>query len=152
MSRKPKSFITPGELEHDILATVFGHADGGISRDILDDRILAKCQAHWADLTGNLSQHSFPVRVRGDRMDVLVEKAVYRQEFQLFGTDILKRINVLTGGALRQIRADPGRITYDVRRPDQPGGYRPVLRKAPADFNEGQRALLDGLVKMDTML
>lgn len=132
---------TSGDLEAEIVAAVFGE----LAPEIQDERWLAKCQAFWPDIAGNLSKHSYPVKLRGDRLDVLVEKAVYRQEFQLLSREILKRINATLGTKIARMKVDPGRIEWKTTREHAMDPYRPEKMKTPEELNEGQRALLDGL-------
>ncbi|MCR9143553.1 MAG: DUF721 domain-containing protein [bacterium] len=129
------------ELEAEIIAAVFGE----LGPELQEQRVLAKCQALWPELAGTLSKHSYPVRVRGDRLEVMIEKAVYRQEFQLLSREILKRVNAATGARMKRVKVDPGRIEWQSAKEFQEDPYRPQLRKDPAEFNEGQRTLLDGL-------
>lgn len=129
------------ELESELVAAIFGE----VAPEIHEQRLLAKCQAFWPDLAGNLSKHSYPVRVRGDRLDVHVEKAVYRQEFQLLSREILKRINATTGANMKRIKAEPGRIEWQTTREFREDPYQPQQWKDPSELNEGQRTLLDGL-------
>lgn len=130
----------PG-LEAEIVAAVFGE----LGPELQEQRVLAKCQSFWPDLAGNLSKHSYPVRVRGDRLEVTVEKAVYRQEFQLLSREILKRVNAVTGAKMKRIKVDPGRIQWGDAREFREDPYQPKMHKDPSELNDGQRELLDGL-------
>ncbi|MEQ9362726.1 MAG: DUF721 domain-containing protein [Leptospirales bacterium] len=140
-ARKPDDSRNRPQLEAEIVATVFGE----LGPELQEQRFLAKCQAFWPDLAGTLSKHSYPVRVRGDRLDVMVEKAVYRQEFQLLQREILNRVNAATGAGLKRIKVDPGRIEWQQAKEFQQDPYKPRRLKDPSELNDGQREILDGL-------
>ena len=131
----------PGELEAEILAEVFGERAG----EFEEQRILAKCQAFWPDLAESLAKHSRPVAVKGDRLEVRIEKAVYRQEFQLYSAEILKRVQAMTGARVRRLKMTSGPIDWGEGSAPDADPYRPELRRRPEELNDGQRELLSAL-------
>ena len=89
---------------------------GFVGETELKDLTLMTLQSRWPDIVGPISRHSYPAEVRGDRLFVRIEKAVYAQDFNLAIPQILKAIRNLTG-AIREVVIQKGR--FEPNRPEK---------------------------------
>lgn len=132
----------------EVVAAVFGD----LAPELQEEQLLAKCQSLWPELAGNLSKHSFPARVRGDRLEVRIEQAVYHQEFQMLSREILGRLRAATGSRVQRLKVVKGRIDWERLSSEAIDPYQPQVRKNPEELNDGQRELLEGLEGLDKNL
>lgn len=132
----------------EVIAAVFGD----LAPELQERQLLAKCQSLWPELAGTLSKHSYPWQMRGDRLEVRIEQAVYHQEFQLLSREILRKIQASTGARVKRLKLVRGQIDWERIRTEAIDPYQPELKKKPEELNDGQRELLDGLTGLDKNL
>jgi predicted nucleic acid-binding Zn ribbon protein len=78
----------------------------GVRASLVPDTLLGEVQAVWAGAVGEtIAAHARPVSERGGVLTVSCAAAVWAQELDLMGLEILERLNgVLTRGAITRLR------------------------------------------------
>lgn len=90
--------------------------DGALERakrDAAPATVLAQVQACWPDVVGDaLARAAVPVAERAGTLTVACESAVWAQELELLGSDLVERLNaalaLVQAGPLRALRARVG--------------------------------------------
>ena len=124
----------PPARTQELLAAVFGEA----AEQYADDLTLLKCQSYWPDIAGGLARHCQPVRLRGDRLIVRVEKSVYAQDLQLLSREIIQKANRLTGRRLRGLKLETGAMDWTPA-----GGHRYEPPQQSDELTEAQQAHME---------
>lgn len=91
------------------------------SESEVQDLTLLSLQSRWPDIVGPIAKHSYPAEVRGNRLYVRIEKAVYAQDFNLSIPQILRVLKAIAP-SIREIVVQKGRFEpgqSDVTRPEQ---------------------------------
>ncbi|MBL8020046.1 MAG: DUF721 domain-containing protein [Leptospirales bacterium] len=89
------------------------------SESEVQDITLLSLQSRWPDIVGPIARHSYPAEVRGHRVYVRIEKAVYAQDFNLIIPQVLRVLKSITP-SIKEIVVQKGRF--------EPGG-REVVRE-----------------------
>lgn len=94
-------------------ARPFGPALERALRDAAPATVLARVQSCWPEVVGEaLAREASPVSERAGTLTVVCESAVWAQELELLGGDLVERLNAAMaspgGPALRTLRARVG--------------------------------------------